>query len=134
MTGMASNGLKELARAVGLDAEGCTLILPDGTEVHGYRPETIRGGLPDGWRAYDIMECDDERWHAYPGFEDLDEDEREDGVNGRYETVLAIDTTPGPHIVNQGAPFVTTADLSDVSCEFDEDHWWYDGTRLRDRI
>ena len=100
----------------------------------GYRAPGIHGTLPEGWRVYDIMECDSERWTPYPGYEDVAEADREDGENGCYETSLVIDDNPGPHFVDQGDPFVTRHDLSGVDWEFDEGHCGYDGVQLSDDI
>lgn len=126
--------LERLAEAIGERADGFELDMPDGSTVHGYRTPGIHGRLPEGWRAYDIMECDSERWTPYPGYENIDEDERVDGENGRYQTSLVVDDNPGPHFVNQGDPFVTRHDLTGVDWEFDEDHCGYDGTQLSDDI
>ncbi len=126
--------LETLAQAIGERSDGFELDMPDGSTVHGYRTPGIHGRLPEGWRAYDIMECDSERWTPYPGYENIDEDERVDGENGRYQTSLVIDDNPGPHFVNQGDPFVTRHDLTGVDWEFDEDHCGYDGTQLSDDI
>lgn len=90
--------LERLAEAIGERADGFELDMPDGSVARGYRAPGIHGTLPEGWRVYDIMECDSERWTPYPGYED----EREDGENGRYETSLVIDDNPGPHFVDQG--------------------------------
>ena len=110
------------------------LDMPDGSVARGYRAPGIHGTLPEGWRVYDIMECDSERWTPYPGYEDVAEADREDGENGRYETSLVIDDNPGPHFVDQGDPFVTRHDLSGVDWEFDEGHCGYDGVQLSDDI
>ena len=115
-------------------ADGFELDMPDGSVARGYRAPGIHGTLPEGWRVYDIMECDSERWTPYPGYEDVAEADREDGENGRYETSLVIDDNPGPHFVDQGDPFVTRHDLSGVDWEFDEGHCGYDGVQLSDDI
>lgn len=104
--------LERLAEAIGERADGFELDMPDGSVARGYRAPGIHGTLPEGWRVYDIMECDSERWTPYPGYEDVAEADREDGENGRYETSLVIDDNPGPHFVDQGDPFVTRHDLS----------------------
>lgn len=126
--------LERLAEAIGERADGFELDMPDGSVARGYRAPGIHGILPEGWRVYDIMECDSERWTPYPGYEDVAEADREDGENGRYETSLVIDDNPGPHFVDQGDPFVTRHDLSGVDWEFDEGHCGYDGVQLSDDI
>lgn len=88
--------LERLAEAIGERADGFELDMPDGSVARGYRAPGIHGTLPEGWRVYDIMECDSERWTPYPGYEDVAEADREDGENGRYETSLVIDDNPGP--------------------------------------
>lgn len=92
--------LERLAEAIGERADGFELDMPDGSVARGYRAPGIHGTLPEGWRVYDIMECDSERWTPYPGYEDVAEADREDGENGRYETSLVIDDNPGPHFVD----------------------------------
>lgn len=126
--------LELLAESIGEKADGFELDMPDGSTARGYRTPGVHGPLPDGWHVYDIMECDSDRWTPYPRYEDIDEDEREDGENGRYETSLAVDDNPGPHFVDQGDPFVTRYDATGVDWEFDEDHCGYDGTQLSDDI
>ena len=146
--------LERLAEAIGERADGFELDMPDGSVARGYRAPEVRrismhilvsnddgyrapgihGTLPEGWRVYDIMECDSERWTPYPGYEDVAEADREDRENGRYETSLVIDDNPGPHFVDQGDPFVTRHDLSGVDWEFDEGHCGYDGVQLSDDI
>lgn len=88
--------LERLAEAIGERADGFELDMPDGSVARGYRAPGIHGILPEGWRVYDIMECDSERWTPYPGYEDVAEADREDGENGRYETSLVIDDNPAP--------------------------------------
>ena len=126
--------LERLADAIGGNADGFELDMPDGSTVRGYRAPAVLGPLPEGWRAYYVLECENDHWIPYPGHEDIAEDEREDGENGRYGTSLVIDDSPGPHIVDQGDPFVTASDLSGVGREFDEDHCGYDGVSLADDI
>ena len=126
--------LERLADAIGGNADGFELDMPDGSTVRGYREPAVLWPTPEGWRASYVMEGAEENWGPSPGNEDIAEDEREDGENGRYGTSLVIDDSPGPHIVDQGDPFVTASDLSGVGREFDEDHCGYDGVSLADDI
>ena len=68
--------LERLAEAIGERADGFELDMPDGSVARGYRAPGIHGILPEGWRVYDIMECDSERWTPYPGYEDVAEADR----------------------------------------------------------
>ena len=68
--------LERLAEAIGERADGFELDMPDGSVARGYRAPGIHGTLPEGWRVYDIMECDSERWTPYPGYEDVAEADR----------------------------------------------------------
>ena len=124
--------LERLAEAIG-EGRQFELDMPDGSVARGYRAPGIHGTLPEGWRVYDIMECDSERWTPYPGYEDVAEADREDRRTDATKPASSSTTTPAP-LRRPGRPVRHQTRPVRRGLGVRRGHCGYDGVQLSDDI